>query len=158
MTSWQILPWFQARKSWLELIGAQRASSHVHGCGDPWTLVTHSSPDKRPRRCETHLPFRYASQCIPADLCAIVPPAPFGHSAAVVTTSQQFSELLRPSFDSPQYFQPAAMVGPTASRIMDRLHQATVGVLVLSTVYFGVEAFRATWYIQKYKAEQRVSV
>lgn len=41
---------------------------------------------------------------------------------------------------------------------MDRLHQATVGVLVLSTVYFGVEAFRATWYIQKYKAEQRVSV
>jgi hypothetical protein len=50
------------------------------------------------------------------------------------------------------------MVGPTASRIMDRLHQATVGVLVLSTVYFGVEAFRATWYIQKYKAEQRVSV
>lgn len=50
------------------------------------------------------------------------------------------------------------MVGPTARNIMDRLHQATVGVLVLSTLYFGVEAFRATWYIQKHKAEQRVSV
>ena len=50
------------------------------------------------------------------------------------------------------------MVGPTANRILDKLHQATVGVLVLSTLYFGVEAFRATWYIQKHKAEQRVSV
>jgi len=49
------------------------------------------------------------------------------------------------------------MVGPTASRVLDKLHQATVGVLVLSTLYFGVEAFRATWYIQKHKAEQRVS-
>lgn len=50
------------------------------------------------------------------------------------------------------------MVGPTANRILDKLHQATVGVLVVSTLYFGVEAFRATWYIQKHKAEQRVSV
>lgn len=49
------------------------------------------------------------------------------------------------------------MVGPTAKRLMDKLHHATVGVLVLSTLYFGVEAFRATWYIQKHKAEQRVS-
>lgn len=49
------------------------------------------------------------------------------------------------------------MVGPVANRVLDKLHQATVGVLVLSTLYFGVEAFRATWYIQKHKAEQRVS-
>lgn len=50
------------------------------------------------------------------------------------------------------------MVGQTANRVLDKLHQATVGVLILSTFYFGVEAFRATWYIQKHKAEQRVSV
>jgi hypothetical protein len=49
------------------------------------------------------------------------------------------------------------MVGPVANKVLDKLHQATVGVLVLSTLYFGVEAFRATWYIQKHKAEQRVS-
>lgn len=48
------------------------------------------------------------------------------------------------------------MIGRTANKVLDKLHQATVGVLVLSTVYFGVEAFRATWYIQKHKAEQRV--
>lgn len=49
------------------------------------------------------------------------------------------------------------MIGPTANRLLDKAHQVTVGVLVLSTLYFGVEAFRATWYIQKHKAEQRVS-
>lgn len=48
------------------------------------------------------------------------------------------------------------MIGRTANKVLDKLHQATVGVLVLSTVYFGVEAFRAAWYIQKHKAEQRV--
>lgn len=50
------------------------------------------------------------------------------------------------------------MVGTVANKVLDKLHQATVGVLVLSTLYFGVEAFRATWYIQKHKAEQRVSM
>jgi hypothetical protein len=49
------------------------------------------------------------------------------------------------------------MAGPTAKRLADKLHHATVAVLVASTLYFGVEAFRATWYIQKHKAEQRVS-
>jgi hypothetical protein len=65
--------------------------------------ITHSFLTKG-REHVAHLPFEYASQCIPADLCTIIPPAPFGHSAAVVTTSQQPSELLRPSFGSSAVF------------------------------------------------------
>jgi hypothetical protein len=48
-------------------------------------------------------------------------------------------------------------MGPTTQRVLDKLHHLTVGVLVVSTLYFGVEAFRAGWHIQKHKAEQRVS-
>jgi hypothetical protein len=47
------------------------------------------------------------------------------------------------------------MIGPKANRLLDRLHHATVAVLAVSTLYFGVEAFRATWAIQKSKYEGR---
>lgn len=48
------------------------------------------------------------------------------------------------------------MVGARAtSKIIDKLHHATVGVLVVSTVYFGFEAVRATMAIQKHKYEQK---
>jgi hypothetical protein len=48
------------------------------------------------------------------------------------------------------------MIGARANKIIDKLHHATVGVLVVSTVYFGFEAVRATMAIQKYKYEQKV--
>lgn len=84
-------------------------------------------------------------------------------AAAVVTThqttpNQQFLfSPIKHTCTHHTYLPKQRMVGSTTSRVLDKLHQATVGVLVLSTVYFGVEAFRATWYIQKHKAEQRVS-
>jgi hypothetical protein len=48
------------------------------------------------------------------------------------------------------------MVGARANKILDKLHHATIGVLVVSTVYFGFEAVRATMAIQQHKYEQKV--
>ncbi|KAF8063778.1 hypothetical protein HT031_003635 [Scenedesmus sp. PABB004] len=47
------------------------------------------------------------------------------------------------------------MVGPRASAFLDKLHHATVAVLVVSTAYFGFEAMRASMAIQKHKYEQK---
>lgn len=48
------------------------------------------------------------------------------------------------------------MIGPRVNKVLDKLHQATVAVLVCSTVYFGVEAVRATMAIQNHKYKQKV--
>eukprot|EP00775_Hariotina_reticulata_P013101 gene13101-13229_t len=52
------------------------------------------------------------------------------------------------------------MIGARANRVLDRLHQATVAVLVVSTLYFGVEAVRATMAIQehRYKTKQQLTL
>jgi hypothetical protein len=47
------------------------------------------------------------------------------------------------------------MAPKPSNAVLDRLHRATVYFLVGSTLYFTVEVFRGTWYIQKAKYEAK---
>lgn len=47
------------------------------------------------------------------------------------------------------------MAGSRVNAVLDVLHKGTVGVLVVSTVYFSVEIVRATWHLQKTKFERQ---
>ena len=50
------------------------------------------------------------------------------------------------------------MVSPATNRVLDALHRGTVFVLAGSTVYFTVEIFRATYYLNRNKWSKRGQV
>jgi hypothetical protein len=47
------------------------------------------------------------------------------------------------------------MFGARVNRVLDKIHQGTVAVLVVSTVYFGVEAVRVTMSIQEHRYNRK---
>lgn len=47
------------------------------------------------------------------------------------------------------------MVSARVNRVLDKLHAATVAVLITSTVYFGFEAVRATMAIQEHRYKMK---